>query len=195
MVHVRDTMAFSLHYLMFLPVLQAQASGEQLAEWMPKALSGTIIGTYAQTEMGHGTNLSKLETTATYDPSTEEFLLHTPTISGAKWWPGSLGKFCNHAIVVANLYTKDKCEGPHPFFVQIRNSETHEALGNIKLGDIGPKLGLNSSDNGYLIFDNFRIPRGNMLMRHSKVSNYRQIQCLIVVLGSPGWDVREAIPL
>uniref|UniRef100_A0A1I7TUV3 Acyl-coenzyme A oxidase n=1 Tax=Caenorhabditis tropicalis TaxID=1561998 RepID=A0A1I7TUV3_9PELO len=169
MVHVRDSMPFSLHYLMFLPVLNSQASPEQLATWMPLALSGTVIGTYAQTEMGHGTNLSKLETTATYDPNTQEFILHTPTISGAKWWPGSLGKFCNHAIIVANLWTQGKCEGPHPFWVQIRDSETHEALKNVRLGDIGPKLSLNGSDNGYLIFDNFRIPRENMLMRHSKV--------------------------
>ncbi|CAO4382667.1 unnamed protein product [Caenorhabditis nigoni] len=169
LVHVRDSMAFSLHYLMFLPVLQSQASPEQLSDWMPKSLSGTIIGTYAQTEMGHGTNLSKLETTATYDPKSQEFVLHTPTISGAKWWPGSLGKFCNHAIIVANLWTNGKCEGPHPFFVEIRDPVTHKALPNLKSGDIGPKLSLNGSDNGYLMFNNFRIPRNNMLMRHSKV--------------------------
>lgn len=162
-------MAFSLHYLMFLPVLQSQASPEQLAEWMPRALSGTIIGTYAQTEMGHGTNLSKLETTATYGQKTSEFVLHTPTISGAKWWPGSLGKFCNFAIIVANLWTNGVCVGPHPFLVQIRDLKTHKTLPNIKLGDIGPKLGSNGSDNGYLVFTNYRISRGNMLMRHSKV--------------------------
>ncbi|ULT92639.1 hypothetical protein L3Y34_010025 [Caenorhabditis briggsae] len=150
MVHVRDSMAFSLHYLMFLPVLQFQASPEQLSEWMPKSLSGTIIGTYAQTEMGHGTNLSKLETTATYDPKSQEFVLHTPTISGAKWWPGSLGKFCNHAIIVANLWTNGKCEGPHPFFVEIRDPVTHKGLPHLKMGDIGPKLSLNEFQKYYM---------------------------------------------
>ncbi|KAF1755412.1 hypothetical protein GCK72_021981 [Caenorhabditis remanei] len=169
MVHVRDGQAFSLHYLMFLPVLQSQASSEQLSKWMPRAVSGTIIGTYAQTEMGHGTNISKLETTATYDPKTQEFVINTPTVSGAKWWPGSLGKFCNHAIVVANLWTNGKCEGPHPFIVQLRDMETHKTLPNLKSGDIGPKLGVNGSDNGYLLFDQFRIPRESLLMRHSKV--------------------------
>lgn len=37
------------------------------------------------------------------------------------------------------------------------------------MGDIGPKFGMNSNDNGFLRFDHFRIPRENMLMRFSKV--------------------------
>lgn len=41
-----------------------------------------------QTEMGHGTFLRGLETTATYDPKTQEFVLHSPTITSTKWWPG-----------------------------------------------------------------------------------------------------------
>jgi len=36
-----------------------------------------------------GTYLQGLETTATYDRSTEEFILNTPHISSMKWWPGS----------------------------------------------------------------------------------------------------------
>ena len=48
-----------------------------------------IIGTYAQTELGHGTFIRGLETTATYDPSTEEFILNTPTLTAYKWWPGT----------------------------------------------------------------------------------------------------------
>ncbi|GMS94121.1 hypothetical protein PENTCL1PPCAC_16331, partial [Pristionchus entomophagus] len=57
----------------------------------------------AQTEMGHGTNLKELETTATYDKQTQEFVLHSPTRSSTKWWPGNLGKMSNYAIVTAQL--------------------------------------------------------------------------------------------
>ena len=39
------------------------------------------IGTYAQTELGHGTFIRGLETTATYDPRTEEFILNSPTLT------------------------------------------------------------------------------------------------------------------
>lgn len=38
--------------------------------------------------MGHGTFVRGLETTATYDPSTKEFILHSPTLTAYKWWPG-----------------------------------------------------------------------------------------------------------
>ncbi|KAF1791223.1 Acyl-CoA dehydrogenase/oxidase, N-terminal and middle domain [Phytophthora cactorum] len=37
------------------------------------------------------------------------------------------------------------------------------------MGDIGPKVGFNSLDNGYAVFRNVRIPRRNMLMRYAKV--------------------------
>lgn len=41
-----------------------------------------------QTELGHGTFLRGLETQATYDSNTEEFILHSPSITAYKWWPG-----------------------------------------------------------------------------------------------------------
>lgn len=39
----------------------------------------------------------------------------------------------------------------------------------ITVGDIGPKFGINSNDNGFLRFNGVRIPRRSMLMRHAKV--------------------------
>ncbi|TKR72830.1 hypothetical protein L596_020225 [Steinernema carpocapsae] len=165
----RDLHAMSLHYVMFVPTLQGQTDDEQLDHWLTLAIGRGILGTYAQTELGHGTNLSKLETTATYDPKTEEFVLNSPTVTAAKWWPGSLGKSSNYAVVVAQLWTKGVCHGPHPFIVQLRDEETHMPLKGIRLGDIGPKFGINGGDNGYLLFDKLRIPRRNMLMRYSKV--------------------------
>ena len=35
-----------------------------------------------------GTNIRALETTATYDPTTQEFIIHSPSITAMKWWPG-----------------------------------------------------------------------------------------------------------
>ncbi|CAB3240218.1 unnamed protein product [Arctia plantaginis] len=121
------------------------------------------------TELGHGTFIRGLETTATYDPETEEFALHSPTLTSYKWWAGGLGKTVNYCIVVAQLYTKGVCHGTHLFIVQIRDEETHMPLPGIKVGEIGAKMGFNTADNGYLAFDHYRIPRENMMMKNAKV--------------------------
>lgn len=74
--------------------------------------------------------MSKLETTATYDPKSEEFVLNSPTITSIKWWPGYMGKSANMAIVLAILKTENgnKSHGPHQFLVQLRDFETHLPL-------------------------------------------------------------------
>uniref|UniRef100_A0AAQ6AC92 Acyl-coenzyme A oxidase n=1 Tax=Amphiprion ocellaris TaxID=80972 RepID=A0AAQ6AC92_AMPOC len=161
--------AMGLHFAMFLPTLYNMCDPEQSRKWLPLAESCQIVGTYAQTEMGHGTHLRGLETTATYDPATQEFVLNSPTVSSIKWWPGGLGKTSNYAIVLAQLYSLGNCHGLHAFIVQIRDISTHKPLPGIVVGDIGPKFGFHEVDNGFLKLENVRIPRENMLMKYSKV--------------------------
>lgn len=164
-----DGNPLTLHYVMFIPALMGQGTIEQQAYWLSRAWSCSIIGTYAQTELGHGTFIRGLETTATYDPNTKEFVLNSPSLTSYKWWPGGLGHTANYAIVVAQLYSQGKCRGIHPFIVQLRDEETHKPLPGIKIGEIGTKLGMNGSNNGFLGFENVRIPRKNMLMKNSQI--------------------------
>ncbi|XP_015269970.1 PREDICTED: peroxisomal acyl-coenzyme A oxidase 1 isoform X2 [Gekko japonicus] len=168
-VHHGRPEPLDLHLGMFLPTLLTQATQEQQDRFFMPAWNLEIIGTYAQTEMGHGTHLRGLETTATYDPATQEFILNSPTVTSIKWWPGGLGKTSNHAIVLAQLHTQGQNHGLHAFIVPIRQLGTHEPLPGITVGDIGPKFGYDEMDNGYLKMDNFRIPRENMLMKFAKV--------------------------
>ncbi|XP_037326729.2 peroxisomal acyl-coenzyme A oxidase 1 isoform X1 [Pungitius pungitius] len=168
-VHPDRPEPFDLHLGMFLPTLLNQATPEQMDRFFMPAWNLEIIGTYAQTEMGHGTHLRGLETTATYDPATQEFVLNSPTVSSIKWWPGGLGKTSNHAIVLAQLYTQGNCHGLHAFIVPIRDLDTHVPLPGIVVGDIGPKFGFSEVDNGFLKLENVRIPRENMLMKFAKV--------------------------
>ncbi|GMT34855.1 hypothetical protein PFISCL1PPCAC_26152 [Pristionchus fissidentatus] len=164
----RELHCLSLHYGMFLPTIQVHTEKSLILGPFQMAASKAILGTFAQTELGHGSNLSKLETTATYDATTKEFVIHTPTMSAGKWWPGGLGKSANYAAVMAQLYTSGESKGPHLFMVQLRDN-AHAPLPGVTVGDIGPKLGNNANDNGFLIFDHYRIPRRNMFMKYSKV--------------------------
>ncbi|XP_074109403.1 acyl-coenzyme A oxidase 1 [Cotesia typhae] len=165
----KDGNPLTLHYVMFIPTIMGQGTIEQQGYWISRAWTCSIIGTYAQTELGHGTFIRGLETTATYDPDTCEFILHSPTRTSYKWWPGGLGHTANYAVVVAQLHTQGICRGIHPFIVQLRDEETHEPLPGIKIGEIGTKLGMNATNNGFLGFDRVRIPRENMLMKNAQV--------------------------
>eukprot|EP00127_Corallochytrium_limacisporum_P005508 Clim_evm25s207 gene=Clim_evmTU25s207 len=159
-----------LHAGMFMPTIDMQATDEQKAKWLPKCKSYEWIGTYAQTELGHGSYLRGLETTATYDKKTQEFVIHTPSVSGNKYWPGGLAKTTNMVVLMAQLVIDGKSLGPHPFLVQIRDHKTHRPMPGVTLRDIGPKAGFASIDNGMASFNNVRIPRENMLMRFSQVT-------------------------
>ena len=81
----------------------------------------------------------------------------------------------NHALVFAQLIVKGKNHGVHSFIVKIRD-ENHKPLPGIEAGDIGPKIGFHSKDNGYLRFNNVRIPKKNMLRRYISVSKKGEIK-------------------
>lgn len=160
---------FMLHASMFISTIKTQGTPEQIQKWVPKCETYEIIGTYAQTELGHGTFLRGLETRADFDRKTDEFVLHSPTITAYKWWPGGLGHTANYAIVAAQLYIDNKSHGIQLFMVPLRDVETHRPLPGITIGEIGNKMAFQTVNNGYLGFEKFRIPRTNMLMKNAQV--------------------------
>ena len=155
---------------MFIPTLRNLCDEEQEKTFLEPTIRGEIIGCYAQTELAHGSDVQNLLTTATYDSSTESFIINTPEIGATKWWIGDLGLYCNHAAVFAQLIINGKRYGVHAFLVPIRDPKTLLPLKGIEVGDIGPKHGFQTKDNGYVIFNNIRIPRRNMLMKYHVVS-------------------------
>ena len=167
---IDENLPLDVHLSMFIPVLMYHTSPEQRDMWLKPARRLDIIGAYAQTELGHGSAVRKIATTAHFDQNSDEFIINSPDLNSTKWWPGGLGKTCTHAVVYAQLIIHDKNFGVHPFMVQIRSLETHKTLEGIKLGDIGPKLGYNSMDNGYAAFKHVRIPRSWMLNGFASVS-------------------------
>jgi acyl-CoA oxidase len=159
---------------MFTHSILNLSNEEQLKKWGPLASKFQIHGCYAQTEIGHGSNVAGLETEAVFDPKTDEFVINTPIETATKWWPGDMGRYSNYALVFAQLIIVDEngdrnSYGVCPFIVPIRCPDTHKWLKGIKSGDIGSKFGYNSKDNGWLTFDHVRIPRDHMLQKFISV--------------------------
>ena len=95
---------WQVHDTVFVNCLKALCSSEQLETYLPKALAYQIIGAYAQTELGHGSNIGGILTTATYVPKEDCFDLHTPCLQATKWWVGGLGQVISaHDPISASL--------------------------------------------------------------------------------------------
>lgn len=170
----RGQISLLLHLTMFTHSMKAFCNEEQLKKWMPKIENCDIFGSYAQTEIGHGSDIQNLKTTATYDKEKQEFVLHTPSLDATKWWPGGLGSTVNHALVVARIVIpEDDGEvndyGVGMFIVQIRDQDTHEHMPGIKTGQLGPKFGFSSADNGWMTMDHVRIKKDDMLSRFNYI--------------------------
>ena len=142
---------------------------------LPAAMSVDVPGAFAMTETGHGSDVASIATTATYDPTTETFDLHTP-FRGA--WKDYLGNAAVHgtaAVVFAQLVTARSGQRPvnhgvHAFYVPLRDPGTGEFLPGIGGEDDGLKGGLNGVDNGRLHFTHVRVPRTDLLDRYGAVA-------------------------
>lgn len=134
------------------------------------------LGCFAMTELHHGSNVQGLQTTSTFDPMTDEFIVNTPNDGAIKWWIGNAAVHGKFATVFARLLlpTHDPKGvadmGVHAFIVPIRDLKTHQTLPGIEIHDCGHKVGLNGVDNGALRFRSVRIPRENLLNRFGDVS-------------------------
>jgi len=163
------TGSLSNSHSIFMLTVIGQGNEEQQRYWVPKILKFEITGSYAQTELGHGSNVRGLQTQAVYDRSTDEFVINTPTLQSIKWWPGCLGKVATHVVLYAQLIIDSKEYGVNVFIMQIRD-ENHQPLKGIKLGDLGNKVGDAANDTGYMIVENVRIPRENLLSKFHTVN-------------------------
>jgi acyl-CoA oxidase len=131
-----------------------------------------LLGCFAMTETGHGSDVQSLETTATYDVATQEFVIDSATPTARKDYIGGAAETATVAAVFAQLITTVDGEpvshGVHCFFVPIRDGEGNDLPG-VTTSDNHYKGGLPGVDNGRLFFDHVRIPRENLLNRYGDV--------------------------
>src|SRR5690606_5848251 len=106
-----------------------------------------LPGCFAMTERGHGSNVYDIETTAEYDPETEEFVIHTPNDAAHKEYIGNAALDGRMAVVFAQLIVAGENHGVHALLAPIRD-ETGAPAPGVRIEDCGDKLGLNGIDNG-----------------------------------------------
>lgn len=121
------------------------------------------------TELSYGNNAVVMETTAVYDPESEQFIINSPTIGSQKYWITNSALHAHFAVVFAQLILNGVSQGVHAFIVPIRDKHMNAAPG-VFIRDMGSKIGCNGVDNGCLAFHNVRVPRTALLNRYSDVS-------------------------
>ncbi|QWZ07257.1 acyl-CoA dehydrogenase family protein [Nocardioides panacis] len=137
--------------------------------YLDDLIHGRLLGCFAMTESGHGSNVQALGTTATYDAGTGEFVLDTPDDRARKDYIGNAARHASHAVVFAQLVVGEESHGVHAFVVRIRDDRGEPAPG-VRIEDCGPKIGLNGVDNGRLWFDSVRVARTDLLDRYAAVT-------------------------
>tara|TARA_B110000211_G_scaffold234862_1_gene306894 strand:- start:7952 stop:9700 length:1749 start_codon:yes stop_codon:yes gene_type:complete len=173
-LHILDielVVKMGVHFNLWGESVYRLGTEKHYLEYCDKTTNMEILGCFAMTEIGHGSNIAKLETTATYTAETREFVIHSPTPSSHKFWIGHSAVFAHYTIVFAQLYIDSINYGVHPFIVQLRIVDTGFVMDNITIRDCGQKSGLNSIDNGEISFNHVRIPYDNLLDKFAQISN------------------------
>jgi acyl-CoA oxidase len=141
--------------------------------YVQKIINLELRGCFAMTETGHGSDVQSLETTATYDPETQEFVIDSATPTARKDYIGGAAETATVAAVFAQLITtkdgKPEEHGVHCFVVPIRDDEGNDLPG-VSTSDNLYKGGLPGVDNGRILFDHVRVPRENLLNRYGDVA-------------------------
>ncbi|MFF1695403.1 acyl-CoA dehydrogenase [Streptomyces sp. NPDC058257] len=137
--------------------------------YLPRLITGELMGCFAMTETGHGSNVQALGTVARYDADSQEFVITTGTDEARKDYIGNAARHAELAVVFAQLEVGEEHQGVHAFVVPIRVGG--EVAPGVRIEDDGRKMGLNGVDNGRIWFDGVRVPREALLNKFADVTS------------------------
>ncbi|WP_336921372.1 acyl-CoA dehydrogenase family protein [Aquipuribacter sp. SD81] len=163
------TVKAGVQWGLFGGAVQALGGPEQHRRLVPGLMNMSVTGCFAMTESDHGSDVSSLRTTATYDTEAEEFVVHTPDRGAWKDYIGNAARDGDTAVVFAQLVVGGQEHGVHALVVPIRDPDGRPCPG-VTIEDCGGKAGLAGVDNGRLAFDSVRVPREALLDRFAQVS-------------------------
>jgi acyl-CoA oxidase len=138
--------------------------------YLQRIASLELPGCFAMSETGHGSNVQRVETTATWDDDAGEFVVDTPREAARKDYIGNAALDGRLAVVFCQLVVGGEGRGVHAVLVPIRDEDGSPCEG-VAIADCGEKLGLNGVDNGRLAFDKVRVGRTALLDRYAEVTS------------------------
>ena len=142
--------------------LEVLGTPEQKKKWLPKMVTGEIIGAIAMTEPHAGSDLKAISTTAKREG--DEFV-----INGAKTFITN-GINADLFIVVVKTAPELGAKGVSLMLVEADRP-------GFRRGKRLDKMGMKASDTAELFFDNVRVPAGNLFGQENK--GFSQVMSLI----------------
>ncbi|MGY3340915.1 acyl-CoA oxidase [Streptomyces filamentosus] len=136
--------------------------------YLADLVAGRLLGCFAMTESGHGSNVQALGTVARYDAAAGEFVITTEGEAARKDYIGNAARHAELAVVFAQLEVGGEARGVHALIVPLRSGG--EVLEGVEIEDDGLKMGLNGVDNGRIRFHGVRVPREALLNRFADVT-------------------------
>ncbi|MFH9740111.1 acyl-CoA dehydrogenase [Streptomyces roseolus] len=136
--------------------------------YLADLVAGRLLGCFAMTESGHGSNVQALGTVARYDAAAGEFVITTEGEAARKDYIGNAARHAELAVVFAQLEVGGEARGVHALIVPLRSGG--EVLEGVEIEDDGLKMGLNGVDNGRIRFQGVRVPREALLNRFADVT-------------------------
>jgi len=109
-------------------------------KFIERVFDGSDLGCFALSELGHGSNAKDILTTATYDHTSKQYILNTPSDLAMKFWIGN-ALTANIGVIFAQLMIGGKAFGVHGFVVPLRD-HYHDLYPGVMIGDCGMKIGL-----------------------------------------------------
>lgn len=139
---------FTVHSDMMATYIASFGTAAQKEKWLPKMISGEVIGALAMTEPGAGSDLKAIRTTAVRDG--DDYV-----INGQKVYISN-GQNCDLLVVACKTNPAAGARGVSLILVEATRP-------GFKRGRNLKKIGLKAQDTSELFFDDVRVPVSNLL--------------------------------